>query len=69
MSRRAHGAPAQRKWRHETPLIATVFTAIGIAALVQPVSACAAGYEPAWIQGNMVCTTCAKLPLKPRKYS
>lgn len=38
-----------------TPIIATVFAAIGIAALTQPASACPAGYEAAWIQGNMVC--------------
>jgi hypothetical protein len=38
-----------------TPIIASVFAAIGIATLAQPASACPAGYEPAWIQGNMVC--------------
>jgi hypothetical protein len=38
-----------------TPVIATIFAAIGIAVLAQPASACPNGYEPAWIQGNMVC--------------
>ncbi|HWV80082.1 MAG TPA: hypothetical protein VNZ50_01530 [Hyphomicrobiaceae bacterium] len=39
----------------KTPIIATIFAAIGTATLAQPASACPAGYEPAWIQGNMVC--------------
>ena len=39
----------------KTPIIATVFAAFAMAALTQPASACPAGYEAAWIQGNMVC--------------
>ena len=39
----------------KSPIIATVFGAFAMAALAQPASACPNGYEPAWIQGNMVC--------------
>lgn len=39
----------------KTPIIAAVFGAFAMAALAQPASACPNGYEPAWIQGNMVC--------------
>jgi hypothetical protein len=38
-----------------TPIIASIFAAFAMATLAQPASACPNGYEPAWIQGNMVC--------------
>ena len=39
----------------KTPIIASIFAAFAMTALAQPASACPNGYEPAWIQGNMVC--------------
>ena len=38
------------------------------ALLAQPASACPAGYEPVWIQGNMVCKIkTPKLPVKAKQ--
>ena len=37
----------------KSKLIAAVVAIGGFTALVQPASACPAGYEPVWIQGNM----------------
>lgn len=51
-----------------TRLIAAIIAAAGLLALAQPASACPAGYEPVWIQGNMVCKfKTPKFPLKVKE--
>jgi len=39
----------------KAPIFAAIFAAVGMTALAQPASACPAGYEAVWIQGNKVC--------------
>ena len=52
----------------KSKLIAAVVAIGGFAALAQPASACPAGYESVWIQGNMVCKIkTPKLPVKAKQ--
>jgi hypothetical protein len=52
----------------KTGLIAAIAAVGSLTAFVQPASACPAGYEAVWIQGNMVCKLkTPKLPLKTKQ--